>query len=53
MTSRTEDFKCPRCRKYLFSAYTYTMSKQERDKLNERAAKQCHCKPKAPKEQQQ
>lgn len=44
MTDRTEDFYCPHCRKYLFSAYTYTMPKAEREALNRQAATQCNCK---------
>lgn len=45
MTSRTTDFHCPRCRKYLFSEYTYPMGKDERQKLAEHIAAYCPCPP--------
>lgn len=44
MTSRTDDYHCPRCRRYLFSAYTVHMSKDEREALEKKAATQCNCK---------
>lgn len=44
MTSRTDDYRCPRCHRYLFSAYTVHMTEAERKALDERAAKQCKCK---------
>lgn len=43
MTTRTTDYHCPRCRRYLFSAYTYTMSREEREALDRQAATQCPC----------
>lgn len=44
MTSRTDDYNCPRCGRYLFSAYTGSKDKKEREALEKKAATQCNCK---------
>lgn len=41
MTSRTTDYHCPKCRQYLFSAYTYNLDKKELQKLDEEAKEHC------------
>lgn len=43
MTSRTSDFHCPRCGKYMFSEYTYTMRREEVEALEAKARAACSC----------
>jgi hypothetical protein len=48
MTSRTDDYRCRRCGKYLFSAYTVHMSREERAELDRKARVMCKCEKPAP-----
>lgn len=44
MTSRTTDFRCNNCGKYMFSEYTYGKGAEYDEKLDKKATRDCGCR---------